>query len=151
MNIHEKFLIILTRLLRCHINVSNYIFHQRNKNSFKFGNEIYIMKYLKSSSIQIEFHKIFFFVNQLSMEEIIRWERGGTFQLVIITLCWLMQKFVYIFRSSHQRCSVRKGAFRNFAKSTGKDLCQGLFFNKVTATLLKKRPWHRYCEILRNF
>ena len=42
-------------------------------------------------------------------------------------------------RSSHQRCSVKKGALRNF---TGKHLCQSLFFNKVAglrpATLLKK-------------
>ena len=43
--------------------------------------------------------------------------------------------------SSHQRCSVRKVVFRNFAKH----LCQSLFFNKVTdlrpAPLLKKRLW----------
>ena len=36
-----------------------------------------------------------------------------------------------IFRSSHLRCSVKKGVFRNFAKFTGKHLCQRLFFNKV--------------------
>ena len=29
-----------------------------------------------------------------------------------------------------QRCSVRKGVLRNFAKFTGKYLCQSLFFNK---------------------
>ena len=29
-----------------------------------------------------------------------------------------------------QRCSVRKGALRNFTKFTGKYLCQSLFFNK---------------------
>ena len=50
-------------------------------------------------------------------------------------------------RSSHQRCSVRIGVLRNFAKFTGKHLCQSLFFNKVAAlrpaTLLKKRLWHR--------
>ena len=50
-------------------------------------------------------------------------------------------------RSSHQRCSVRKGILRNFAKFTGKHLCQVLFYNKVAgpepATLLKKRLWHR--------
>ena len=50
-------------------------------------------------------------------------------------------------RSRHRRCSVRKGVFRNFAKFTGKHLCQSLFLNKVAglrpATLLKKRPWHR--------
>ena len=34
-------------------------------------------------------------------------------------------------RSSHRKCSVRKGAFRNFAKLTGKHLCQGLFFKKL--------------------
>ena len=50
---------------------------------------------------------------------------------------------IYQFRSSHRRCSVKKGAFGNFAKFTGKHLCQGLFFNKlaglIPATLLKKR------------
>ena len=46
-------------------------------------------------------------------------------------------------RSSHWRCSVRKGAFMNLAKFTRKHLCQSLFFSKVTdlrpATLLKMR------------
>ena len=50
-------------------------------------------------------------------------------------------------RSSHQMCSLRKGALRNFTTFTGKHLCQSLFFNKVaglgSATLLKKRLWHR--------
>ena len=48
-------------------------------------------------------------------------------------------------RSRHRRCSLREGALRNVVKFTGKDLCQGLFFNEVTcirpATLLKKRLW----------
>ena len=34
-------------------------------------------------------------------------------------------------KSSQQRCSVKKGVLRNFAKFTGKHLCQSLFFNKV--------------------
>ena len=42
-----------------------------------------------------------------------------------------------------KRCSVRKGVLRNFAKFTGKRLCQSLFFNKVAglrpATFLKRR------------
>ena len=46
------------------------------------------------------------------------------------------------FRSSHLRYSIRKGVLRNFARFTGKYLCQGLFFNKVarlrSATLFKK-------------
>ena len=41
----------------------------------------------------------------------------------------------------------KKGVPRNFAKFTGKHLCQSPFFNKVAglrpATLLKKRLWHR--------
>ena len=41
-----------------------------------------------------------------------------------------------------------RGVLRNFAKFTGKQLCQSLFFNKVAGrlrptTLLKKRLWHR--------
>ena len=36
-----------------------------------------------------------------------------------------------VVRSRHQMCSVTKGVLRNFAKSTGKHLCQNLFFNKV--------------------
>ena len=37
--------------------------------------------------------------------------------------------------------SVRKGVLRNFAKFTGKHLCQGLFFNKV------KGLWHSYIPV----
>ena len=43
-----------------------------------------------------------------------------------------------ICRSSHRRCSVRKGVLRNFSKLTGKHLCL-----LQPATLLKKRLWHR--------
>ena len=35
------------------------------------------------------------------------------------------------FKISHRRCSLRKGILRNFAKFTGKHLCQGLLSNKV--------------------
>ena len=52
-----------------------------------------------------------------------------------------------ICRSSHRRCSLRKGVLRNFVKFTGKHVCQSLLFNKVaglrSATLLKKKLWHR--------
>ena len=68
-------------------------------------------------------------------------------------------KFIYLFkllftfdlhllyRSSHRRCSIKKGVLKNFTKFTGNHMCQNLFFNKVAdlrpATLLKKRLWHR--------
>ena len=62
-------------------------------------------------------------------------------------------------KSSHRRCSIRKGVLRNFAKFTGKDLWQSLSFNKVTglrpATLLKKETLVQmfsceFCEISKN-
>ena len=50
-------------------------------------------------------------------------------------------------RSTHRRCSVRKSVYRNFAKFTGKHLCQSLFFNKIVdvrpAPFLTKRLRHR--------
>ena len=49
-------------------------------------------------------------------------------------------------RCSHLTCSVKISIIRNFAKFTGKHLCQTLIFNKATAwpaTLLKKRLWYR--------
>ena len=47
-------------------------------------------------------------------------------------------------RSSHLGCSIKKGVLKNFAKLTGKHLCQSLFFNKVLIVfLLKKRLSHR--------
>ena len=49
------------------------------------------------------------------------WE---TFHLVLI-------KYHLFCKSSQRRCSVRKMFLENFAKLTGKQLCQGLFFNKV--------------------
>ena len=43
-----------------------------------------------------------------------------------------------------QRCSVKKGVLRYFAKFTGKQLCQNLFFNKVAGLRLS------ICEISMN-
>ena len=53
------------------------------------------------------------------------------------------------FRSNYQGCSVKKGGLRNFAKFTGKHLCQSLFLIKllVPAALLKKRPWYRFFPV----
>ena len=55
-------------------------------------------------------------------------------------------------RSSHQRCSIKKGILRNSPKVTSKHLCQILFFNKVAglrpATLLQKRLWRRCFPVI---
>ena len=56
-------------------------------------------------------------------------------------------------RNNHQRYSMKKVVLRNFAKFTGKHLCQSLFLNKVAglrpAILLKKRQVFscEFCEI----
>ena len=46
-----------------------------------------------------------------------------------------------------RRCSIRKSVLRNFAKFTGKHLCESLFFNKAAGlrpvTLLQTRLWHK--------
>ena len=44
---------------------------------------------------------------------------------------WKSKVYHSKYRNNHRRCSVRKGVLRNFAKFTGKHLCQSLFFNKV--------------------
>ena len=53
--------------------------------------------------------------------------------------------------SSHPDVFCKKGILKNFAKCTGKHLCQSLFCNKVAglghATLLKKRLWHRFFPV----
>ena len=41
----------------------------------------------------------------------------------------LIQQAVY--RSSHQKCSIKNGVLKNFAKLAGKHLCKSLFFNEV--------------------
>ena len=55
--------------------------------------------------------------------------------------------------------SIKKGVLKRFAKSTGKHLCQSLFFNKVAglrpSTLLKKEALAQvfsceFCKIFKN-
>ena len=62
------------------------------------------------------------------------------------------------YRSSHQRCSMKKGVLKNFAKLTGKYLCQSLFFIKVAGAacnFIKKEILAQvfscgFCEISKN-
>ena len=46
-----------------------------------------------------------------------------------------------MFRSSHQRCSMKKDVLRNFSEFTGKHLCHSLCLG--LQLYLKKRLWHR--------
>ena len=52
------------------------------------------------------------------------------------------------YRSSHRRCFVRKGVLRNFAKFTGKNLHQSLYFIKKE-TLVQAFSCE-FCEISKN-
>ena len=73
------------------------------------------------------------------------------FSLFLIYFCAIVVVFTvyetFNFILLFDRCTVKKGVLRNFAKSTENRLRQSLFFNKVTGlgpvTLLKKRLWHR--------
>ena len=58
-----------------------------------------------------------------------------------------------IFRGSRLEALCRKGVLRNFAKFTGNNLCQSLFFNKVAD--LKKETLAQvfsceFCEIFKD-
>ena len=63
-----------------------------------------------------------------------------------------------LLRNNHRSCSVRKGVLRNFAKFTGKYLCQSLPLNKVAGqacNFIKKEILARVfscecCEISNN-
>ena len=57
---------------------------------------------------------------------------------------------VFNLRSSHRRCSVRKGVLRNFAKFTVKHLCQSLFFNFVKKETLAQVFFCEFCEISKS-
>ena len=59
-------------------------------------------------------------------------------------------------RNSHQRCSIRKSVLKNFAKFTGKRLCQSLLLRDLAKTLwnikdrkLWSNSWRLYsCKAL---
>ena len=63
-----------------------------------------------------------------------------------------------LFRSRHQRCSIKQGVLKKFAKFTEGNLCRSVFFNKIAGlrpvTLLKKIPtqvfFSELCEIFRS-
>ena len=54
-----------------------------------------------------------------------------------------LRLIIIINRSSHRRCSVKKTVLNNFAIFTRKHLCLIKLRAFWSATLLKKRLWHR--------
>ena len=61
--------------------------------------------------------------------------------------CHRKNKILIWYRRSHPEVFRKKSVLKNFAKFSGKHLCQSLFFNEVAglrpAILLKNRLWHR--------
>ena len=78
----------------------------------------------------------------------INWYLFVGFKTMILHSVYSIRSVKYVFSgSSRSNVFCKKSVLRNFTKFTGKHLCQSLFFNKVaglkSATLLKKRLWHR--------
>ena len=69
------------------------------------------------------------------------------FIFVFDSICKIKDLFGHLFRSSRPEVFFKKDVRRNFAKFTGKHLCQSPFTNKVAglrpAIFFKKRFWHR--------
>ena len=108
---------------------------------------------------------------QYSRKAVFSFEKGLNYQNHSSSFCTLflnLYRFndqmyfimIRISRSSHREVFYKKCVLRNFAKFTGKHLCQGLFFHKVAdhrpVTLLKRRFRHRcfpvnFAKFLRTF
>ena len=66
-------------------------------------------------------------------------------------LQWLNASNTYALQKQPPEVFHKKSVLKKFAKITGKRQCQSLFFNKFaglrSATLLKKRLWHRHFSV----
>ena len=78
-----------------------------------------------------------------------------------VSLLWKSKKGYGENQKQPPRCSVKKGVLRNFAKFTGKHLCQRLFFDKGAGlrpnacNFIKKQSLAQvfpceFCEISKN-
>ena len=61
-------------------------------------------------------------------------------------LQWLIKYELLIVRSSHQKCSLKKGVLKKFTKFTGKYPCQSLLFNKVSGEIFSCG----FCKIFKS-
>ena len=85
----------------------------------------YFEKHLRTAAFDLHLHDYEYFFKSFRMNL-------TTFELNTFLLS-------YHTEAVSQRCSVRKGVLRNFAKFTGKHLCQSLFFNKVAGLTFSYR------------
>ena len=64
-----------------------------------------------------------------------------------MNLFQLDKRVAIAFRSSHRRCSMKKGVLRNFKKFIGNPPCQSLFYNTET---LAQGISYEFCEVSKN-
>ena len=92
-----------------------------------------------------------FFFNNLWQVMFGKWWRTNLVKPRIIWVTVSAKKNVFT-EAVAQRCSVKKGVFRNFAKITGKHLCQILFLIKPQAcNFIKKEALAQVFVFLRIF
>ena len=77
-----------------------------------------------------------------------RVKQNFTQHQVIIWESWDSQNYAVIgmqpsHRNSYQRCSIKEGFLKNFAKFTGKHLCQSFFLTELLAWVL----WQRFFPV----
>ena len=58
--------------------------------------------------------------------------------MIILTVIEKVIKY----RSSHERCSIKKGFLKKSTIFTGKHLCESFFFRAPTCNFIQKRLWH---------
>ena len=109
--------------------------------------------YNREKFSDLDFTSCIVFSNHLPNKGNISSRHEGEFEHVL----WEHYSSTTLERSSHERCSVRKGVLRNLAKFTGKHLCQSLFFNKVAGLTRKETEETlgqvfscEFCEISKN-
>ena len=88
----------------------------------------------------------------------VRIDRTLFFDKHVSNLCKKAGRKLSVFRSSGPEVFCEKDVLGNFAKFTGKHLCQSLFFNKVAGaacSFIKKETLaqvfsYEFCEISKN-
>ena len=107
-------------------------------------------KLLKNLLVFYQFLIFIIFVKSLSKAVVLR----RLYQIHSQVVCHLSCCHVF-FKSSHRRCSIEKVVFKNFAKFTGKDMCQSLFLIEYKVRLTWVRSSHQRCSarkvVLRKF
>ena len=138
---HPEVLFIIKHLQcsPCLVNLKVYIFNKKRLHCRYFPTSL--AKVFRKNILEKSYENLSVVMNMCFMYGVIYYRYHLTiFATKFSHRCLTKQK-------QPPEVFCKKGVLRNFAKFTGKHLCQSLFFDKVAglrpATLLKKRLWHR--------